>query len=248
MHDSIRHGKQPELQHNCIGCTWRNRDFFCNVGDHDLGLLNTLTITRSLTRDKVLFVEGQHAAGVYILCHGRVKLSTCSPAGKVIIHAIAQAGEVLGLSAVVAGVEYESTATALEPCQVNFIPDQDFLLYLRRAHDAGFSAAVQLARRTLASHKILCSFGLSDPVRVKLAKLFLNWCAADPRNSQQLTSVFTHEEIAGMIGSTRETVTRALRDMRESGLVTLKGSDLTIHDADRLRQTAGLRPVARYAA
>jgi CRP-like cAMP-binding protein len=89
---------------------------------------------------------------------------------------------------------------------------------------------------------MICSFGLSDSVIVKLSKLFLSW---GPNThgldgSLRLKNSFTHADLAGMIGSTRETVTRALREMRERGLVTLKGSDLVIHEPFDLRRAAGL--------
>jgi len=58
----------------------------------------------------LLFVEGQNPRGVYILCSGKVKLSTTSKEGKVLILKQAEAGEVLGLSAAVSGTNYEMTA------------------------------------------------------------------------------------------------------------------------------------------
>ena len=90
---------------------------------------------------------------------------------------------------------------------------------------------------------MICSLSHSDSVLVKLAKLFLSWSANDQGNngSIQLKNLFTHEEIGEMIGTTRETVTRVLREMRERELVTLKGSELIIHNHERLRLTVGMR-------
>jgi CRP/FNR family transcriptional regulator len=127
---------------------------------------------------------------------------------------------------------------------VNFVQKDDFINYLRQNPEAGLSAARQLAKSCHRAQRMICSFGLSDSVIVKLAKLFLSWSTNTHGidGSLRLKSSFTHEDMAGMVGSTRETVTRALREMRERGLVTLKGSDLVIHRPDELRRTAGVWP------
>ena len=237
--------KKSELhtKRECFGCACRSNDFFCNLGGSELRLFESHKITKIYPKGTLLFIEGQSAAGVYILCKGRVKLSTCSPNGKIIILGIAEVGDVLGLSAVISGVEYEATAELLERCQVNFVPNSDFLKLLQENPKAGMNAARQLSRSYHAAHKMICSLGHSDSVIVKLSKLFLSWSANGTGNNGplQLKNSFTHEEIGEMIGTTRETVTRALRNMRERGLVTLKGSDLIIHNQDRLRLATGLR-------
>jgi CRP/FNR family transcriptional regulator, cyclic AMP receptor protein len=63
----------------------------------------------------ILFVEGQSPRGIYIICTGRVKLSTTSRDGKTLILRIAEAGEILGLHGCVLGKPYELTAETLQP-------------------------------------------------------------------------------------------------------------------------------------
>jgi CRP-like cAMP-binding protein len=77
----------------------------------------------------------------------------------------------------------------------------------------------------------------------KLAKLFLDWSGNGNgvEGSVSLKNFFTHEEMAEMIGASRETVTRALKHCRENDLITLKGSDLVIHDRRRLKAVIGTR-------
>jgi CRP/FNR family transcriptional regulator, cyclic AMP receptor protein len=239
----LRKTVESKKSPTCTTCSQPNHNFFCDLAGHELRIFESLKLTRHYPKEKVLFVEGQPAMGVYILCRGTVKLSTCSPDGKVIILNIAEPGEVLGLSAVLADIEYGLTAEVLEPCQVNYVRKDDFITYLRQNPEAALNAARQLASSCHRAQRMICSFGLSDSVIVKLAKLFLSWSVkADGNNgTMKLKNSFTHLDMAGMIGSTRETVTRALRDLRERGLVTLKGSDLLIHDMDGLRRTAGVR-------
>ena len=216
--------------------------FFCSLQPDTLENLEALRISNLYPRGSLLFVEGQTAQGVYILCSGKVKLSTCSRDGKIIILQIAEAGEVLGLSAVVSGSLYEATAEVIESCQISFVRRGDFLRLLRHNTDACLSAAQQLSRNYLTAHGQICSLGLSSSVADKLAKLFLGWCASNGsgNGSVHLKIHYTHEEIAEMIGTSRETVSRLLKNFRERKLVSLKGSDLIIHDRRRLESIAGI--------
>jgi CRP/FNR family transcriptional regulator len=224
--------------------------FFCNLKEATIHNLEALKITNLYPRGSVLFIEGQISQGVYILCQGKVKLSTCSRDGKVIILQIAEAGEVLGLSAVVSGAAYEVTAEVIEPCQISFIRRSDFLRILQQNPDACLNAVRQLSQNYQTAHEQICSLGLSSSVADKLAKLFLGWCntngnghGAYPGNGNgavHLKVRYTHEEIAEMIGTSRETVSRLLKNFRERKLISMKGSDLVIHDRRRLESVAGV--------
>ena len=230
-------------QHKCTGCPLRRSGFFCDLKPHVLSVFEALKITNIYPKGATLFTEGENAAGVYMLCRGRVKLSAYSSDGKALILRIAEAGELLGLSAAIGGTGHEATAEVLENCQINFVRKADMLRFLRQSADAGFNALEQLSKNYHAAYTQVCSLGLSHSVGDKLAKLFLNWCeSADERNGPiHLKITFSHEEIAEMIGTSRETVTRLLKDFRQRDLVTLKGSDLYINDRRRLESAIGTR-------
>ncbi|MGE3467563.1 MAG: Crp/Fnr family transcriptional regulator [Pyrinomonadaceae bacterium] len=234
------HAPELRIRQKCLDCDLRRSGFFCNLPIGELVAFDALTITRVFPRDSTLFLEGQPASGIFVICQGRVKLSTCSRDGKKIVVAVAEPGEVLGLSSIMAGFDHEVTAEAIEISQVDHIPADKFLSFIEENPAASIRAIRQLSRNYHEAHKKLCSFGTAEPVVVKLAKLFLEWCS---RESSKTTTIhmqnqFTHEEIAEMIGASRETVTRALREMRERGLLTLKGSELDIHNRRLLEVTA----------
>lgn len=79
-----------------------------------------------LTAGAILFVEGQTPRGVFIICSGKVNLSTTSREGKILILKTAEAGETLGLSASVSGVGYETTAETATPCHLSFVDRKHF--------------------------------------------------------------------------------------------------------------------------
>src|ERR1700710_1805994 len=86
--------------HNdCKDCELTREGFFCGLPKKELEAFELLKITKAYPKGTKLFVEGQPSTGVHMLCKGKVKLSTCSQDGKIIILEIAEAGDILGLSA-----------------------------------------------------------------------------------------------------------------------------------------------------
>ena len=229
------------IQDKCKSCSIHNNNFFCHIPAPEG--FESISMTKVYPKGAMLFVEGQPASGVYMLCQGKVKLSTCSPDGKVIILGIVEPGDILGLSAAIDGVEYETTAEVLELSQVNYVSTDDFIRLLRSDSDACLNAARQLSRNYQTAYRQVCSLGLSDSVADKLAKLFLGWTGNGTGGDGlvRMKNFFTHEEMAEMIGASRETVTRALKYFREHDLVTLKGSEMVIHDRRRLKAVIGTR-------
>lgn len=230
-----------DLQQKCQNCDLRRDTSFCGLPEEELQRFEQIKITRSYPKGSKLFVEGQPTIGVYILCRGRVKLSTCSQTGRVMILGIAEGGDILGLSSALNSTEYESTAEVLEACQVNYVKASELIRFLKTNPEACLNAARQLGRDYQSAFRQVCSLGLSGTAADKLGKLFLTWTGNGngATGRVRIKNNFTHEEIAEMIGASRETVTRALRHFRESDLVTLKGSDLVIHDRQRLKAAIG---------
>jgi CRP/FNR family transcriptional regulator len=232
-----------QAQHRCTDCKLQQKGFFCDLKPDVLHAFESLKITNTYPRGATLFSEGENTNGVYMLCRGRVKLSAYSSDGKALILRIAHEGEILGLSAVVGETPHKATAEVIENCQVNFVGKADFLRFLHEKAEAGFNALRQLSSNYHAAYTQVCSLGLSNSVGDKLAKLFLNWCeSADCTSGRiHLKITFSHEEIAEMIGTSRETVTRLLKDFRQRELISLKGSDLYINDLHQLEAAIGTR-------
>ncbi|HVP53017.1 MAG TPA: Crp/Fnr family transcriptional regulator [Terriglobales bacterium] len=230
-----------EIVESCLTCKLRADKIFCNLPAATVQALEAIKYTTAYPKGAVLFVEGQAPRGVFILCRGRVKLSICSSDGKTLILKIAEAGEVLGLSASVSGKPYELTAETLDPCQVNFVKREDFLHFLRGHNDVCLRVAEQLSEKyNTACHEIR-SLGLSHSAAEKLAKLLLEWSMRNggARQPDRMKLTLTHEEIAQMIGTSRETVTRLFADFKKRQLIQLKGSTLVIRNRPALESLIG---------
>jgi CRP/FNR family transcriptional regulator len=229
-----------EIVESCLTCKMRADKIFCNLPNNAVQALEAIKYTTAYPKGAVLFVEGQAPRGIFILCKGRVKLSICSSDGKTLILKISEAGEVLGLSATVSGKPYELTAETLDPCQVNFVKREDFLRYLREHNEVCMRVAEQLSDKyNTACHEIR-ALGLSHSAAEKLAKLLLEWSLKNGDSRQgRMKLTLTHEEIAQMIGTSRETVTRLFADFKKKQLIQLKGSTLVIRNKAALETLVG---------
>jgi CRP/FNR family transcriptional regulator len=230
-----------EITENCLICKLRHSGFFCELPSPSLQDLEKIKYASAYPQGSVLFVEGQSARGVYLLCSGRVKLSTTSRDGKTLILRIAQAGEVLGLHASVSGKPYELTAETLQPCQLDFVKRDDFLRFLQNHGDACLNAAQHLSQNCQSAYEMIRSLGLSHSVSEKLARLLLEWAddGENTRDGIRIKVSLTHEEIAQLIGTSRETVTRVLGEFREKELAQLRGSTLLIRNRAGLEKLIG---------
>jgi len=219
-----------EIIENCLACPHREERLFCNLPDVSVKALSAITSSAAYPKGATLFVEGQPARGVFILCSGRVKLSTSSADGKTLILRISEPGEVLGLPATVTGTCYELTADVIEPAQANFISRNEFLSFLKENGEAALRVAQQLGETYHAAVSEMRTIGLSHSAGEKLARFLLEWAANYPEEKGQvrIKLTLTHEEIAQMIGSSRETVTRLLADFRRKQLLQVMGSTLII--------------------
>ncbi|MFY9903862.1 MAG: Crp/Fnr family transcriptional regulator [Terriglobales bacterium] len=189
--------------------------------------------------NSTLLMEGQRPRGVYIACSGRSKLSVAARDGKTIILKIAGNRQILGLSAVVTGGPSLVTVTTIEMCQIKFIERDSFLRLIEGNSNAALACANLLAREIATSFDDVYDLLLARSSTEKLARLLLSWVSDEPRNRElRVPTEFTHQEIAQMIGSSRETVTRLLGEMKRKELIRVDGATLVIPNRIALQAIA----------
>jgi CRP/FNR family transcriptional regulator len=227
-----------DIIESCLSCTMRTEHVFCDLPKATLQAFESITFVTSYPKGSVLFLEGQAPRGIYVVCKGRVKLSFCCTEGKTLILKIAEAGEVLGLSASVSGAPYELTAETTGPCQITFVKREDFLRFLRENNEACFRVTEQLGEKYYSVCRRIRSLALSNSAEERLARLLLDWMTTDGETTKLGTRIklsLTHEEIAQMIGTSRETVTRLFAGLKRQRILESKGSTLVINDRAALQ-------------
>ena len=223
---------------NCATCPVREEHLFCNLPLPTLRRLNEIKSTAVYPKSAMLFIEGQQPRGVFVLCTGKAKLSTSSREGKTVILNLAEAGDVLGLNATISNKPYELTAEMMEPGQANFITRDALLQFLRENGEIALRVAEQLSRNYYSAFEEVRMLGLASSPAEKLAKLLLSWWAdaAKSADPSHIKLTLTHEEIAEMIGTTRETVSRLFSEFKKKQLLQLKGANLIIRNKPALEK------------
>ena len=231
----------PEAVENCLTCHLRKQGFYCALSPEVLQSFNSFSHVTPHRGGAILFLEGQTARGAFIVCSGKVKLSTTSKEGKVLVLKIAEPGEIIGLSAAISGESYEITAETVGPCLVNFVARDGLLRLMERSGELGLRSALAVSKEFQTTYRDIQELVLSRSSSGKLARLLLSWAGRKSEASSQELRIYaalTHEEMAQRIGASRETVTRLLSELRRKDLIALDGSSLVIKNRTALEAIA----------
>jgi len=201
--------------------------------------IDRVSRSRIYPRGAVVFHEGNVARGVYVLSSGRAKVSLSSADGKKLIIRIARAGDILGLYAGLTGRPFEATAEMIEGGRVDFISRADLLNLMGQQQTADlvemfsrqFSEFVDNTRMLL----------LSESALEKLARLIVRWGRDfGERTSEgiRVKVLLTQEEIAQIIGASRETVTRLFSALKRDKIIHVKRDSMWIRDSEALAALA----------
>ena len=185
---------------------------------------------RQYRRRQVIHFADQPGDYVYLLCSGRVKVARVSDQGREVTLYLVDPGQLFGEAALAeAGHLYGVMAETLEDSLVCAFRRSDFLEAFHGAPEATLELLKVINdRRTLAEAKIADLVFLDVPKR--LAKLLLR--LYDRPNGKHgeglMTTKFTHQELANMIGSTRETTTLVLNEFKRQGSIEFMGRKIVI--------------------
>jgi CRP/FNR family transcriptional regulator, cyclic AMP receptor protein len=225
-----------QIIESCLTCPLKRDELFCDLSRPALEGLDAISSSATYPKGAFLFIEGQAPRGVFVICMGRVKLSASSADGRSVILRIADAGEVVGLPGTISGKTYEVTAEALEPIQANFIPREPFLQFLKQHGEAALRVAEILSDIYHATYQEVRYLGLSGSAAQKVARFILDLpVVPDPGNGTlRATVTLTHEEIAEMVGVSRETVSRLFAHFKRKKYIQVHGAALIIADKSGL--------------
>jgi CRP/FNR family transcriptional regulator, cyclic AMP receptor protein len=215
---------------DCLSCEFRTLRMFCNLGPEALADFEKIGTKASFPRGATLFREDSPSSGVIVLCTGQVKLSCTSKDGKTLILKIAMPGDVLGLSAVISNTPHEVTAETLETTQLKSIRRADMLEFLHKHGQASLHAAKALSMEYKSAFYDARRLALSGTVAGRLASTFLEWGQASScgKTEMRFTMALTHEDLASLVSTSRETVTRVLGRFQKDKLIEIRGSSLRI--------------------
>jgi CRP/FNR family transcriptional regulator, cyclic AMP receptor protein len=222
----------------CAACANRRPGWFCSLGSSVLADLELVTSTISLPPQAALFTQGEEARCLYLICSGYLKLTAGRLQDRQMIVRVAGPGSMLGLYAVLTHGMYEVSAESLTPAQLRPVERERFLSFLRSHKEAQMRAVQCICQEYQFALQDACRIALSETVAVRLGRLLLDLAhqiGEQVNDGFRFPLLLTHEEMASMACTTRETVTRTLGQFRKDGWISIDDSIVTLHEPDRLQ-------------
>ncbi len=223
----------------CAACSNRRPGWFCSLGSAVLADLELATSTIALPAQASLFSQGDEARCLYLICAGYLKLTTGRPDDRQMIVRVAGPGSMLGLYAVLSHGVYEVSAESLTSAQLRPVERERFLNFLRSHKEAQMRAVQCICQEYRFALQDACRIALSETVAACLGRLLLELAHQIGEHLEggafRFPLLLTHEEMASMTCTTRETVTRTLGQFRKDGWITIEDSVVTIRHPEQLQ-------------
>lgn len=224
----------------CVACANRRPGWFCSLGSAVLADLEMATSTISLPTQANLFTQGEEARFLYLICSGYLKLTAGQHQDRQMIVRVAGPGSMLGLYAVLTRGVYEVSAESLTSAQLRPIERDQFHSFLHTHKDAQLRAVQCICQEYRFALQDACRLALAETVAARLGRLLLELAFQIGEHLHEggyrYPLLLTHEEMASMAGTTRETVTRTLGQFRKDGWISIEDSLVTIHQPERLQE------------
>jgi CRP/FNR family cyclic AMP-dependent transcriptional regulator len=198
---------RPRRPASCAECEYRSLRMFCNLSPEALQDFNAIGVQLTVPAGSIIFYEDDPAISV-----------------------------ILGLSSVISGTVNEVTAEALETCLAKTIPKEQFLRFLEKHGQASLHAAKALSEEYRTAYFDARRLALSTSVQARVASVLLDWgrAAGCGKSEMRFTMSLTHEELANLTGTSRESITRCLGRLQDDHLIQIKGASILIPDPDKL--------------
>jgi CRP/FNR family cyclic AMP-dependent transcriptional regulator len=206
----------------------REIPLFSGVGDADLESLSSLVIERRFPKHKTIVEEGAPGDYMYIICDGRVKVTKLSGDGREKILELLDSGDFFGEMSLLDEAPRSASVEALSEVRVLALGRNDFLDLLKKSTNLAFSVVQELTRRLRQVDEQASSLSFQR-VKQRTQGLLVRMAKNDTTDpKRRLTQALTHQQIADMIGTSRETVTRAIKDLKQEGWLEQNGKQYAV--------------------
>jgi len=216
----------------------KNIPLFSSLKEEELKAIQKVALTKKFPKNKIILLEDEEGDTLFIILIGKVKVSSFSEKGKEIIYSILGEGDFFGDMSLLDGKPRSASVIAIEDTEMQLIRRADFYNLLEQYPSIAMKMLEGLASRIRKTDNLVGSLALLD-VAGRVAGILLQ--LADERGIKFRNQVIikarpTHHELANMICTTRETVTRVLKQLELKHYIHMSGKDITILDVELFRK------------
>lgn len=214
---------------------------FASLPAEILDDLDAVLVPTSRNSGETLYSQTDEPTGLYVLFEGRIKLTAVVATGKTALLRISQAGDLLGLNAVMAQRPYMATAKLLQDSRLARIDRQDLVHRMTRHSELALVISERLASDCFEALSEMLFLRVTTTTLQRLAMLFLRWAGLNGARRDGFNLGYTQAEIGQMIGASRETVTRLMNQLERKGDILVAHSRLKILDQQDIKKIAKIR-------
>ncbi len=201
---------------------------FTSFPDEQLRMLVTVVSRKSATRATTIMAGGDATDSLYIVLSGRLKVMMSDAEGKEVILSILGPGEFFGEMGLIDDAPRSASVVTLEPCELLYLSKRDFKKCLAENFEMAMAVMRGLVRRLREADRKIGSLALLD-VYGRVARLLLDM-AEDVNGEKIVTKRLPKQDIAKMIGASREMVSRVMKDLQVGGYIEMRGSNIVLRD------------------
>ena len=202
---------------------------FSSVPDEQLRLLASVVTRKSTPRSTTVMAGGDPTDSLYIVLSGRLKVMMSDADGKEVILSILGPGEFFGEMGLIDDAPRSASVVAIEPCELLCIAKRDFKKCLADNFEMGMAVMRGLVRRLREADRKIGSLALLD-VYGRVARLLLDM-SETIEGEKIVTKRLPKQDIAKMIGASREMVSRVMKDLQIGGYIEMRGSNIVLRDS-----------------
>ncbi len=210
---------------------------FSDLSDEELALIDNVIVTLNYKKRGTIFMEGQPGVGVYFVYSGQVKIFKVSEDGREQILHFRKAGDIFGEVVLFDGGAYPASAEALVDAQVGVIRNQDLENLLMKHPSMAVKLLKLMAKKLRRAQMKVYEITTQDTLRRVIRKLIRLARVYGEKTEQgvKINLELNRQDLASYVGTTRETVTRILSDLKKTGAIELDAKSITIIDLDKLK-------------
>jgi CRP/FNR family transcriptional regulator, cyclic AMP receptor protein len=206
----------------------KNIPLFSVLGDEEIDAISRLAVTRNYPKNSVIINEGDHTDSLYVILSGKVKIFLTDDQQKEVIVAIQREGDYFGELALLDEAPRSASVMTMEPCSLLIVSRIAFERYLASDPKLAISLMRGLAARLRATTENVKSLALLD-VYGRIARTLLQF-AKEEDGHHVIDDKLTHQDLANMVGASREMVSRIMKDLARGGYIKTEGKRITIKE------------------
>ena len=206
----------------------RGIPLFQDLSDADLILIEELAVEKQVPKGTVVMVEGTIGDSLFAITSGRVKVFMGDEDGREIILKILGPGDFFGEMSMIDSQPRSASVAALEPSTFKVLSHEAFEQCVERAPRIATMVMQALAKRLRDADRKISTLALMD-VYGRVANTLLE-LAINDNGKLIVGEKLSQQDIANMVGASREMVNRILKDLSERGYITVESKTITIHD------------------